>query len=335
MAYGEMQSGRCGIVLAGGDGRRLRPFIRRLAGYDLPKQYMSFIGTRSMLEHTWGRAERLIPAERLFTIVARDHLNHAEVQRQVGMRAAVTVVVQPANRETGPGILLPLMHLHKRYPDATVAVFPSDHFILEEGLFAAHVRAAFELVERAPEKIVFLAAEPAGPEPEYGYILPDHADVAWHPARSIKAFIEKPETRMAARFLKLGALWNTMVMVFRPETLIHLVRLSNPALHRSFQRIFNALGTARETPVVERIYRDIPSVNFSRDLLGAIDVYTRGQLSVVPMKGVFWSDWGSEQRIQSVLRHYGLHDRMHGVRQAAHGSVVSAPDAASMLAAGL
>jgi mannose-1-phosphate guanylyltransferase len=336
MRYDDIRSERCAIVLAGGDGRRLQPFIRRLAGYDLPKQYMRFIGTRSMLEHTWGRAEGLIPKERLLTIVARDHLSHGEVRRQVGGRAAGTVIVQPANRETGPGILLPLMHLHKRYPQATVAVFPSDHFILEEGLFDSHFRDAYEVVERAPEKIAFLAAEPTGPEPEYGYILPDYEDApSTLPARRIKAFMEKPESRMAARFLELGALWNTMVMVFRPDTLLDLVRLSIPALHRSFQRIFNALGTPRETEVVERTYRELPSVNFSRDLLEAMDVYTRGQLSVIPMEGVFWSDWGSEERIRSFLRHYGLHDRMRGVRQPVRGSVVSASDRGSRLAAGL
>lgn len=315
MRYGHIRSDRCGIVLAGGDGRRLQPFVRRLVGYDLPKQYMRFVGTRSMLEHTWDRAGRLVAAERLFTVIARDHLEHGEVRRQISSRAAGTVIVQPANRETGPGILLPLMHLHKRYPHATVAIFPSDHFILEEGLFAAHVREAFEFVERAPEKIAFLAAVPTGPEPEYGYILPDYEDARpTLPARRIKAFIEKPESRMAARLLDLGALWNTMVMVFRPDSLLDLVRLSNPALHRAFQRIFRALGTTRETGVVERAYRNLPSVNFSRDLLEVMDVYDRGQLSVVPMKGVFWSDWGSEERIRSVLRKYGHHDCMHGVR---------------------
>jgi len=43
---------RCGIVLAPGEGKRLRPFIQRLRGKDLPKQFVNFIGTRSMLEHT-------------------------------------------------------------------------------------------------------------------------------------------------------------------------------------------------------------------------------------------------------------------------------------------
>jgi mannose-1-phosphate guanylyltransferase len=104
---------RCGIILAGGDGKRLRPFIRRMLGVDLPKQYVCFMGTRSMLEHTLDRAARLIPLERIFTVVARDHLRFHEVQRQLGKIFPHSCVFQPANKETGPGLLLPLMHLLK------------------------------------------------------------------------------------------------------------------------------------------------------------------------------------------------------------------------------
>ena len=52
----------CGLVLAGGEGKRLQPFIRSLGKGTLPKQYINFIGTRSMLEHTLDRAERVIPS---------------------------------------------------------------------------------------------------------------------------------------------------------------------------------------------------------------------------------------------------------------------------------
>ncbi len=69
------------------------------------------IGTRSMLEHTFSRAEQLIPQERIVTVMARDHLKYLEVQRQISERPPRTIVLQPMNIETGPGLLLPLMHL--------------------------------------------------------------------------------------------------------------------------------------------------------------------------------------------------------------------------------
>jgi len=311
MAFEVQQPLRCGIVLAGGEGKRIRPFIRRVLGADLPKQYVNFIGTRSMLEHTFNRAEQLISPERLFVVVARDHLDYIEVQRQISDRPPHTVILQPINRETGPGLLLPLMHLLKHFPNSTVGIFPSDHFVLQEDHFTACVRQAFEVVEKWPTKVVFLGVRAADPEQEYGYILPEHQDPdLGSPVRGVKAFVEKPEPRIAAQIMSSGGLWNTMVMVFKPEILLHLVNLLAPKLYRSFQQISQSLGTCHELLTVEKVYKEMTPLNFSRDLLERLDLYSRQQLSVVPMEGVLWSDWGSEDRIISVLRSLGYLDRL-------------------------
>jgi len=289
---------RCGVVLAGGDGKRLRPFVSRLLGFELPKQYVSFTGNRSMLEHTFDRAEQLISPECLYTVVAQDHIRHPEVRSQLSARIPHTVVVQPINRETGPGLLLPLTHLLLRYPNSTVAVFPSDHFILQEDLFAAYVQQAFEEVERYPSKIVFLGVEPTEAEPEYGYILPENQYLdSESPVKRVKAFIEKPDLLRAAQAISLGALWNTMAMVFKPEVFLQLVSLSAPKLHRSFQKIFRVLNTSGESSAVEAIYRGMQPVNLSKDLFESFDIYSRNQLFALSMKDLLWSDWGSEQRI--------------------------------------
>jgi len=47
------------IVLAGGEGERIRPCIQQWLGYSVQKQYCTFVGTRSMLQHTWDRANHI------------------------------------------------------------------------------------------------------------------------------------------------------------------------------------------------------------------------------------------------------------------------------------
>jgi mannose-1-phosphate guanylyltransferase len=64
-----------GIVLAAGEGKQLEPYVQEIIGEPLPKQYVQLIGNRSMLENTFHRAEKLIPPERLFTVVSRQHLS--------------------------------------------------------------------------------------------------------------------------------------------------------------------------------------------------------------------------------------------------------------------
>jgi mannose-1-phosphate guanylyltransferase len=157
----------CGIVLAGGEGKRLQPLIHRLRGDILPKQFVNFVGDGSVLEHTFLRAEKLIPSDRIFTVANWAHLKCPEVRRQISSRPRGSVVVQPDNKDTGPGLLLPLM---------------------------SHVYLAYRAVERDPSRLVLLGIELDTPEPEYGYILPGEKlkTMVCLGAFTISRFIEKP-----------------------------------------------------------------------------------------------------------------------------------------------
>jgi hypothetical protein len=43
------------IVLAGGEGVRLRPLVRQLCADDRPKQFVKIVGSKSLLGHTLDR----------------------------------------------------------------------------------------------------------------------------------------------------------------------------------------------------------------------------------------------------------------------------------------
>jgi mannose-1-phosphate guanylyltransferase len=296
----------CGLVLAGGEGERLKSFIRRLRGDSLPKQYVKFTGTRSMLEHTYRRTERLIPRERLFTVVNQAHMKYQAAVDQLGGRHRGTVVVQPENRETAPGLLLPLMHLHKRYPNAIVAVFPSDQFIWEEDRLMRHVRLAHAIVKDHPSKLVLLGIKPEYGELEYGYILPTtDSDVSGWGMYAVTKFVEKPDFIHTHKLIARGALWNTMMMVFKADTLLQWVEELRPEIYRHFKRIYAAIGTGRESAVLRDTYDRLETVNFSRELLEPIAQKYPAHLAVLPVSDVAWSDWGSESRIVETLRRIG------------------------------
>jgi len=282
---------RCGIVLSGGRGTRIRDFVYRIRGHDLPKQYVNFIGKRSMLEHTFHRAEKLIPAERLFTVILREHLRLNEAQRQLVSRPPGSVVIQPENKETAAGLLLPLVHLYKRYPEAVVAVFPADHFILEEDVFMDHVGRAFRIVERDHSRVVLLGLQPLEPAPEYGYIVPANTENGCESdAKEVEMFVEKPAVEAAKTIIRKGALWNTLVMVFTCKTLLTLIQRTSPELYRGFQPILEAIGTKNEMCAIEQVYRELPSVNFSKCVLEVLPFESRRNLLVLPVRGVTWSD---------------------------------------------
>lgn len=298
---------KCGIVLAAGDGKRLQEFVHRMRGDALPKQYVNLIGQHSLLEHTFARAEQLIHPRRLFTIINRDHLKHSEVRRQLANREPATVIVQPENKETAPGILLPLAHIYRRHGNAVVAVFPSDHFVGDDALFMAHIDLACRLIEHSPRQLILLGVEPREPETEYGYILPGRSIQALQlpAARSVIGFEEKPATAAARAMIGAGGLWNTMVMVFRAQTLIDSVRHISPKLHRFFEKVRHAIGTVDEERVVKESYGGLEPMNFSTALLEPMAQRDAARLLVLPVRNVMWSDWGSERRIASTLRKIG------------------------------
>jgi mannose-1-phosphate guanylyltransferase len=285
----------------------MRDFVHRLRGHDLPKQYVNFVGKRSMLEHTFHRAEKLIPAERLYVVVAKEHLQFTEVTRQIRSRPPETVVIQPKNKDTVPGLLLPMIYLQRRYPDAAVAIFPSDHFILEEDLFMRHVARAFQVVGQDSSRIVLLGVEPHAPEPEYGYIVPGE-EIKWldgASARKVELFVEKPAVEAAKKIISIGALWNTLVMVLKASTLINVLSSATPEVYHAFRQILEAIGTPDQERVIEAVYHELRPINFSTAVLEALPFAYRQALLVLPVRGVTWSDWGSAERLLSGMKKIG------------------------------
>jgi len=264
-----------------------------------------------MLDHTFDRADRLISPERVLTIVSRGHLEHADVRRQLLTRPWGTVIVQPENKDTGPGLLLPLAYLEARVPDAVVAVFPSDHFVVEKALFMGYVDFACRAVERDVSQVVLLGVEPEGPEADYGYVVPeDGGRREASGLRRVARFVEKPPRQLAELLIQQGALWNTMVFVFHVGAFFSLVQRVAPTLHAAFAEIRRAIGTPREQAVVEDVYRRLAPTNLSRDVLELAAGTPWASLVVAPMRGVVWSDWGCEDRIWQVLSQMGWRDRL-------------------------
>jgi mannose-1-phosphate guanylyltransferase len=283
---------RWSLVLAGGDGTRLKNLTQQITGAPIPKQYCKILGSRSLLETTLVRSLLYATSARTLVVVNHDHLALGEEQlREV---AAENILVQPCNRETGPGILFALLRLKSRAPQAVVAVFPSDHYVDNDHAFIGHVNRASEIVAQHPDKIVLLGIRPHRPEPDYGYITPARAFRTQHTSVSayrVAAFREKPPMDLARSLLATGSLWNSFVMVFRVNRMLELLRRIAPNEFISMQALH-----ANPSQLAAQYPRLAPW-NFSSHFLTRITQH----LVVLPVEDVRWSDWGTRESIESTF----------------------------------
>jgi len=289
------------IILAGGNGDRIRDLVCRWKRRPIPKQYCNFVGLRSMLQHTIARAEMMGDRQHQLTVIVRDHQH--EARAQLADMEPGRIVVQPANRDTFAGIFLPLTHVYARDLRATVVIYPSDHFVYPENRFRSVIQSAVQAVEERQQMFVLIGAPADIPELDYGWIFPGQA--VWKSGESVvysvKQFLEKPSLAEAVAAMACGSLWNTLIMVVKAHTLWQLGWRYFPEIMKHFERLYDAIGTSRENDVLEAIYALIPSQNFSKGLL----TLAAKRIGVMPMEGILWSDWGREKRIVETLRLIG------------------------------
>jgi mannose-1-phosphate guanylyltransferase len=297
------QENEWAVILAGGDGTRLRSLTRRIAGDERPKQFCPVLGRATLLEETQSRAALEFAPERTLYVVNRAHQPY--YAPLLAGEPEKNLVVQPRNRGTAPAILYSLLRIASVNRDAIVAFFPSDHYISDNQKFMAHIRSALDVACRRLDLVILLGLEPESPEVEYGWIEPAEAIAGHARVRRVRRFWEKPDRRLAQVLQLRGCLWNSFVMAAFARALLEIIESAIPELHYAFARITPHLGTGGEAKEIDRIYARIEETNFSHQVLAL----RSERLAVVKVTGVRWNDLGEPKRVMASLNISGIRPR--------------------------
>ncbi len=283
------------LVLAAGEGSRLRKLTTTDSGTSIPKQFCSLHGGPSLFQNALRRGEAIASRGHLCTIVAAQHRNWwREVLTHLPM---ANVIEQPRNLGTAIGILLPLLHIVERDPQARIVLLPSDHHVEDEPVLAGSLRRALSRLATYPDEVILLGIEPEEPDTELGYIMPGQGEV--HGGLNIETFIEKPDSRTAQRLLDEGALWNAFIIVARAQALLDLYTRRYPEIVHEMRAL---VSTQRSQAKIDMnlvdLYQRLPELDFSRHILQGQEA----QLCVVPVPHCGWTDLGTPKRVGEALR---------------------------------
>ena len=286
---------RWGVILAGGDGTRLRALTRFVWGDDRPKQFCPLLGRRTLLAQTRLRtAACVLPSRTVFALRRAHEPFYSTELKEV---PPTQMVVQPSNRGTLPAILWTLLHVIQRDPHASVAFFPSDHSYSNEEKFVEGVESAFDLTEINSRSVILLGATPTQPEVEYGWIEPGAAVASrfGQHLMPVKRFWEKPSYHDAEGLWARGCLWNTFVMVGRASAFVEMIQRAVPNMYRAFERTLTLPNPEMEAEMMQSAYEKLPIADFPSEVLSV----SAEMLAVARLGDVGWSDLGDPRRLMA------------------------------------
>lgn len=283
-----------GVLLAGGDGTRLLPLMRRLFGDERPKQFSPLFGNRTLLALTRERIASVVSPQRsLFAVVER---HRRFFEPELSDVSPSQIIVQPVNRGTSAAIVYSLLRISRMDPEAVVAFFPTDHYYADEGVFIRGVELACEAVRQQPEFLVLIGATPEWADADYGWIEPGLC-VGRSPTTSlfrVNRFWEKPSHSVADKLHRKGCLLNTFVMIGHVKTFMELVRMAIPDVLDAFSPL--AQPRSDEAKAASRIYSRLNPGDFSHQVLSAC----ASRLLVLRLADAGWSDLGTEERVNAI-----------------------------------
>jgi mannose-1-phosphate guanylyltransferase len=275
------------VIMAGGSGTRFWPASRK----QVPKQLLALVGDRTMLQGTIDRLGHLVPPER--QLVITNQMLVDAVCQQLPEIPPENVVGEPCKRDTAPCVGLAAAMVHRRDPDGTMLVMPSDHVITSPEAFQKAIAAAQHLIDQDPTRIVTFGIPPTYPAESFGYIQRSEAIKAEGVAAfQVERFREKPDRETAEAFLKAGTFyWNSGIFLWRAKTILDALERNEPDMHAHLAAIADAMDSDAFAETLETEFTAIKGKSIDYAVMERYD-------NVVMIEAPFpWDDVGSWQAL--------------------------------------
>lgn len=263
-----------------------------------PKQFLTLIGDKSMLESTRDRVATLIDDAHTFVVTGVDYVE--KVSQNLPHVPPAQILGEPRGCNTAPSIAWAAETIVRRDPDAVMLVLPSDHVIQNANRFVQLADRALSLAESYGGFYTF-GIVPTHPETGYGYIERDGMAFDSADARQVKRFVEKPPREVAEEMVASGRYyWNSGMFAFPVRELLDAVDRLLPELAEGVRHLVDYPGRAPE------IFAELPAISIDHGIMEKAE-----RVYVLPAS-IGWDDVGTFGALARLLPRDGEQNAAHG-----------------------
>jgi mannose-1-phosphate guanylyltransferase len=272
------------VILAGGSGTRFWPMSKE----SKPKQYLNIIGKDTLFQKTLKRISARVDINNIFIVTSIAHKNILKQQMSQIKVPKSNILYEPAVRNTAPAILWASAKINKINPNATIAIFPSDHLITEQKKFFSVLDKAVELA--SDDYLVTFGIVPTRPETGFGYLKTKKVKLGKKNILKVEKFTEKPSVQKAKRFVRNSKyFWNSGMFVWKSSVILKAFNIYMPGLYRKMVKNTNQSQ-------INKIYKSLTSVSIDYGILEKSD-----NVAAIKARNIGWSDLGSWESLMEVL----------------------------------
>ena len=272
-----------GLILAGGSGSRLWPLSREL----YPKQLINIQNTESLLQATFERLEKCMPASNIISMTGVKHFSNVRYQLSK-LYEKPLILSEPISKNTAPAIALASKYIMEKYNiDPVILTVPSDHLINNVANFIKSVRDGEKIADKG--YIVTFGVKPSYAETGYGYIK--ITDTPVENGFKVHKFIEKPNGELAEKYVKdENYFWNSGIFMFKASVMLE-------ELAKYSRQIYSALSTfdftnSDEIPFTK--YDSMPAISIDYAVMEKSD-----KIALIKLE-CDWKDLGSWKSVYDV-----------------------------------
>lgn len=276
-------------IMAGGIGSRFWPSSTT----ERPKQFLDILGVgKSLIRMTFERVLPLCPADHIMVLTNKKY--KALVMEHLPELPEQNILCEPSMNNTAPCIAYMALKIAQKDPDASIAVLPSDHVILKEGVYRQKLEQAFTFAENH-DALVTLGISPSRPDTGYGYVKYT-SEQLFSGIHKVEAFKEKPDHITAQQYLDSGQyLWNAGMFVWSVKSILTSFGQNAPDITAVLSQNLAAYNTDQEQSYIDEVYPKTDNISIDYAILERADnVYT------IPAD-IGWSDLGTWSSLHAYL----------------------------------